>query len=262
MHPGSSSRHDSVVRQRHTVKSNKGIGTSEEDKDPWLTTPHDIEASKLPLDSKAITPTSTYWISPHGLLTKNITILDLTKDMSVPYSAMDDAYKEQVKKALKDHSFTPVYTCHRSNWLGLQYKVTDEQDAHIADWKHPWSSVGETTLTFPQDSPHSSHPIILRNKRWGLRTEGFTVESQPFFWEMDNLWHSTYMTLYKVTGNGKNQTKVEVAKYAQKWWGAFVTGGTIVVDEKQIDGFIACLTLCVVLKKKRQRAAETHSFES
>jgi hypothetical protein len=85
------------------------------------------------------------------------------------------------------------------------------------------------------------------------------VNSQPFFWEMDSLWHSTNMTLYRVTGSGEGQKKIEVGKYAQKWWGGFVTGGTFVVDEKELDGVVACLTLIVVLKKKRQRAAERHN---
>jgi hypothetical protein len=66
------------------------------------------------------------------------------------------------------------------------------------------------------------------------------------------------MTLYRVTRSSEQQKKVEVGKYAQKWWGSFVTGGTLVVDGKEIDGVVACLTLVVVLKKKRQRAAERH----
>lgn len=254
---GSRTENYSIVRQRNMVKQNQGGDTTMKDEDLWLDSLHDVDASTLPLDTPAFAPTSTYWVTPHGLLTKDITILDLTKDISVPYLGLNDAYKEQVKKTLKDHCCMPAYTCHRNSWLGLQYSITNDQDEHIADWKHPWASVGEATLTFPEGSSHSSHPISMRNKRWGLRTEIFTVESQPFLWETDSLWHSTNLTLYKVTGKGEFESKTIVAKYAQKWWGAFVTGGTVVVDEKLIDGFVACLTLCVVLKKKRQRAAET-----
>ena len=70
------------------------------------------------------------------------------------------------------------------------------------------------------------------------------------------MWHSTNMTLFKVYGSGAEQKKIEVGKYAQRRWGACVTGGILVVDAKEIDGIVACLSLCVVLKKKRQRAAE------
>jgi len=169
---------------------------------------------------------------------------------------MTDAYKAEVKKVLKDHSFTPAIKCHRNHWAGLKYKVTNDKGEHLADWSHPWTSVREATLTFPDNSPHAAHIISLKNKKWGLRTESFTLNSQPYLWEMDSLWHSHNMTLYRVTGTGDSQKKVEVAKYAQKWWGSFVTGGTLVVDENDLDGVVACLTLLVVLKKKRQRAAE------
>lgn len=190
------------------------------------------------------------------MLTKEITVLDLTKDIGTPFHEFSSAYKDQVKKTLKDHTFTPVFKARRNNWLGLKYTVTGTGDEKLADWKHPWSSVGEATITFPEDSPHSSHPVSLRNKRWGFRTETFTVDSIPFVWEMGSVWHSNGMTLYKVFGSGADQRKVEVGRYAQKWWGSFVCGGTFVVDEKEVDGLIACLALLVVLKKKRQRSAE------
>ncbi|CAO2651934.1 Nn.00g002170.m01.CDS01 [Neocucurbitaria sp. VM-36] len=247
-----------TVRHRTISKSHTKSSISSEE-DPWLNVPHDHESSKLPLDTRSFAPTAVYWISPHGMLTKKITVLDLSKDISVPHGEITSEYKEEVRKALKDHSFTPKITCHRNNWLGLKYHITDDQDNTIAHWTHHWSSVGEATLSFPEDSPHSPHPISLRNKRWGLRTEAFVLNSVPYFWEMDSLWHSTNMTLYRVVGSGEHQKKVQVGKYAQKWWGGFVTGGTFVVDEKELDGVVACLSLVVVLKKKRQRAAERHN---
>lgn len=248
-----------TLRQRATSKSYVDCGTTPIDNDPWLSTPHDIEPADLTLESRSFTPTSVYWITPHGMLTKNITILDLSKDMDITYSGMTNDYKAEVKKTLKDHSFTPTMTCRRTNWLGLKYDIVDNQNNIIAHWSHHWTSVGEALLTFPDDSPVSSHPISLRNKRWGLRTESFTINSQPYFWKMDSMWHSANMTLYRIVGSGADQDKIEVGKYAQKWWGGFVTGGILVVDEKELDGFIACLTLVVVLKKKRQRAAERHN---
>lgn len=40
------------------------------------------------------------------------------------------------------------------------------------------------------------------------------------------------MTLCRVFGSGEGETKEVVARYCQKWWGWFVTGGTIVVDQR------------------------------
>jgi hypothetical protein len=246
---------DNTLRYRHTSDTHMKP-TSSDAGDPWLDTPHDTESTSLPLDSRPLKPTAVYWITPHGFLSKTITILDLTKDLDMPYTDMTADYKAEIKKTMKDHSFAPVISCHRRSWLGLKYDITDDQNAHVAHWSHPWSSVGEAVLAFPDNSLHSSHAIKLTNKRWGLRTESFVCNSQQYMWQMDSLWHSTNMALYRVTGIGEQQRKVEVGRYAQKWWGSFVTGGTLVVDGNEIDGIVACLTLVVVLKKKRQRAAE------
>ena len=192
------------------------------------------------------------------MLTKSIAILDLTADMSLPYSGLTDAYKAAIKTTLKDHTFTPAITCHRQSWIGLKYDIRDDQTKTIAHWSHPWISAGEAVLTFPAGSTHCSHPIGLKNKTWGLRTESFTINSQPFLWEMDSVWHSHNMTLYRVLGSDEYQKRVEVGKYSQKWWGSCATGGAFVVDGRVIDGTVACLTLVVVLKKRRQRVAERY----
>jgi hypothetical protein len=254
--PTSQHKNTATVRHRTVVNTDNNASSTSLEEDAWLNVPHDRETSKLPLESEPFNPTNVYWISPHSTFASKIAVLDLTKDMKIPYTGLTDEYKATVAKTLKDHSYTPAITCTRNGWFSLQYDVTNDQDTHLAHWSHPWSSMGEAVLTFPSSSPHSSHTISLHNKTWGLRTETFTLDSQPFFWEMDSLWHSTNMTLYKATGSGEAKRKVEVGKYAQKWWGGIVTGGTFVVDEGEIDGVVACATLVVVLRKKRQRAAE------
>jgi hypothetical protein len=248
-----------TIRHRTVLKPDNNASKPSHEDDAWLNVAHDSETSKLPLESQPFTPTNVYWISPHSTFASKITILDLTKDMNIPYTGLTDEYKAAVTKTLKDHTYTPAITCTRSDWFGLQYDITSSQNTYLAHWSHPWTSMGSALLTFPSSSPHSTHPISLQNKTWGLRTETFTLDSQPFFWEMDSLWHSTNMTLYKVTGSGEMERKVEAGKYAQKWWGGFVTGGTFVVDQGQIDGVVACVTLVVVLRKKRQRAAARRS---
>lgn len=251
-----SAKDNGTVQYRAAPKVKTRSSLSSQEGESWVTEPQDAASLQLPLDSCSFVPTRTYWITPHGMLTKEITVLDLTTDLQTPFVDFSNAYKDEVKKTLKDHTFTPIFSARRTNWLGLKYIITGSDNQKLADWKHPWSSVGEATLTFPEGSPHSSHTISLKNKRWGLRTESFTINSVPFIWEMNSLWHSNAMTLFKVYGSGEQQKRVEVGKYAQKWWGSFVCGGTFVVDENEIDGFIACLTLLVILKKKRQRAAE------
>jgi hypothetical protein len=254
--PTSQHRDAATMRHRTVVNLDNNASSSSLKDDAWLNVPHDSETSQLPLELQPFNPTNVYWISPHSTFASKIAVLDLTKDMDVPYAGLTSEYKAAVAKTLQDHSYTPTITCNRTGWFSLQHDITDDQDTHLAHWSHPWTSMGEAVLTFPEDSRHSAHAISLHNKAWGLRTETFTLNSQPFFWEMDSLWHSTNMTLYKAWGSGETEKKVEVGKYAQKWWGGFVMGGTFVVDEEEIDGVVACLTLIVVLKKKRQRGAE------
>jgi hypothetical protein len=256
--PTSQHKDTTTVRHRTVVNTDNNASSSSLEDEAWLNIPHDSETSKLPLESQPFSPSTVYWISPHSTFASKVAVLDLTKDMEIPYTGLNNEYKAAITKTLKDHSYTPAITCNRNGWFSLQYDITDDQSNHLAHWSHSWSSFGEALLTFPEDSQHSSHTISLHNKTWGLRTETFTLDSQPFFWEMDSLWHSTNMTLYKSTGSGETEKKVEVGKYAQKWWGGFVTGGTFVVDEKEIDGVVACLTLIVVLRKKRQRATERY----
>lgn len=248
-----------VIRRRLGTKTEGNVPENSTEDVDGVESPHNLTTSVHSLNSNSFTPSNTYWISPHGMLSKKIEILDLTRDIDVPFTGFSNSYKQLVKTTLKDHSSTPTLTAHCDNWFGTSYTITDSQGEFVAKWKHPWTSVGEATLTFPEDSQHSSHLISLKNKRWGLRTESFVIDSVPFFWEMDSCWHSTNMTLYKTFGSGQSQRRIEVGKYAQKWWGSFVTGGTFVVDEEEIDGLVACLTLVVILKKKRQRAAETKS---
>lgn len=246
------------VRQRTVPKPESTDAHTFHQDDTWVDELPD--SSSIPHESPCFQPTSVYWVSPHGLLTKNITVLDLTKDMDVPYTGMTREYKAHVRTTLKDHSYTPIITCKRKNWAGLTYDIVNSRDEHIAHWSHPWTSVRSAHLTFPESSAHCPHNLELNVKSWASRTENFTVNSQPYIWEPDSFWHSNGMTLYKALGSGETEQRVVVGKYAQKCYGGFVTGGTVAVDEKQLDGVVALLTLIVVLKKKRQRAAERRNF--
>ncbi|KAK7186100.1 hypothetical protein DPSP01_000700 [Paraphaeosphaeria sporulosa] len=246
-----------TLHHRNSSKPSTTPNSETEHHDPWLDT---LQATS-PSPSHPFSPTHTYWITPHGLLTRNITILDLTHDISTPYTGLTPEYKTAVQAALKDHSFTPTWTCQRINWLGLRHKIIDTQGRLVAEWTHPWTSVGAATLAFTsQAAPEGMHALTLKPRRWGLRTEAFVLNSVQYIWEMDSTWHSTHMTLYRVFGEGETARRETVAKYAEKWWGGIVTGGALVVDGRD-DGMamVACLSAVVVLKKKRQRAAERRS---
>lgn len=243
---------DSTIARRRSTSAKSRRSDASDNSADHETNPQDSLTAALPQDSPTFAPTHTFWVTPHSFFTRNIPVYDLTADISTPYTGISPAYKTAVQKALKDHSPSPCYTFVRQNWKGLKYSITDSTDATVCDWKHPWSSVGEAVLTFPADSIHSTHAVSLKNRRWGLRTETFVVDSVPYEWQSDSLFVSQYITLYKVLG----EQRIEVGKYAAKWWGSWSTGGTFVVDTREVDELVAVASLVVVLKKKRQRAAE------
>ena len=85
------------------------------------------------------------------------------------------------------------------------------------------------------------------------------MDSVPFVWEMDSRWHANGMGLFRVTGKGEGEEeeKVEVGRCMQKCWDVLKSNGAaFVVDEGDVDGLVAILSLLVVLKKKRQRQGE------
>jgi hypothetical protein len=205
----------------------------------------------IPNDGSPFNPTRVYWISPQQLR-KEITILDLTEHLPGPFNGFTPEYKERVKATLKDHTIDPIFTVHRDSRVSLKYTVDNSQGDLVANWKHTRTGLGEAILTFPENSQHSLHPIHLKAKSHNTRTEAFTVNSVPFLWEQDSFWNCTNMTLYKVVGSGEHEKKSVVGKYAQRWWGSAGTGGTFVVDENELDGLVACLSLLVFLKKMRQ----------
>jgi hypothetical protein len=217
--------------------------------DSWRTESTDIKSEKV---SPTYTPTTVYWVAPQGTATSKIVVYDVSKDIHMPYIGMTNDYAAEVKRALNDHIYTPAITIEATHWLGLKYQIKDEQGNHVAHWSHPLVQLNDALLVFPEKSPHATHPISVRNKTWSLGTETFTCNTHSYVWEMDSLWHTASMTLYKVVGSGDRQAKVKVAQFAKKWWGGAGTGGAFVVDEKELDGVVACLTLLVKLKKNKQ----------
>jgi len=205
---------DSTIAHRRSTSAINSRPNPSEDPSSYENQPQDTLSASLAQDSPGFAPTRTFWVTPHSFCTRAIPVYDLTVDISTPYTGLSPAYKTAVQKALKDHSPSPCYTFTRQSWLGQKYSITDSQSTTVCNWKHPWSSVGEAVLTFPTNSEHSTHPVSLKNKKWGLRTETFVVNSVPYEWQSDSLFVSQYVTLYKVLG----EQRVEVGKYAAKWW--------------------------------------------
>ncbi|EON68786.1 hypothetical protein W97_08044 [Coniosporium apollinis CBS 100218] len=207
----------------------------------------------LPTDEKApLQPNQTFYIVPHTGFTKVIQVLDLTPQIKerIPYNGFTDAYKEAVKELAKNSPPEPTYTITRQNWVASRMIVTSASGAELAAWKAPHWSPGTTTLTFPRNSPHCSHTIEMKPVGFWHRSEHFVKDSVTYTWEMESKLTSSAFTLLKIIG----QKKVEVARYAQSF--GFTTGGTLILDSREVDELVVVLTCAAMLKKKRLRDQE------
>lgn len=149
------------------------------------------------------------------------------------------------KKAKQITSSPPlpeiVFTFKKENLPGSHLTVSDKAGNHVADWKSPILSMGTTTLTFPNGSKHSSHPIEIKPLGVGRRAESFVKDSVMYTWENER-FKIENKNLIKAIGS----EKVEVAKYSQK------TGhdkeGLLVVNTGEVDELVAVLTCFAVLQ--------------
>ncbi|KAF2278744.1 uncharacterized protein EI97DRAFT_218000 [Westerdykella ornata] len=215
----------------------------------------DALSTAPPQDSPSFQPTNFYWISWHGLLPPyNIEVFDLTSDISTPFTGFTESFQNEVQRIRKDHTSTPFFTAHPDNRFCTRYGIRDSQGDIIAQWQHPWITTGKTVFSFPEGSPYCSHPVHLAHDNMlknllALRTESFSYNSAKFVWTIDSRWHAHRMSLYRVWGSGPGQKRIEVGRWAQKW--GLRPEGILVVDEREVSGLVACLTLLALMKKKR-----------
>lgn len=115
----------------------------------------------------------------------------------------------------------------------------------------PIRSSEDSKLLFPPSSSLSSlytHPISMKRMPQLLDCYHFFANAHSYFWEKDH-YHSMHccMTLYKVCHISGNAMKVAVAKYAiKRRLLSTLPGGVLVVDENEVDVYLACLTFCVM----------------
>ncbi|KAI9853769.1 MAG: hypothetical protein M1813_001811 [Trichoglossum hirsutum] len=193
-------------------------------------------------------PTQTFYIVPHGSFTKNIQILDLTPNLTVPYS--DPGFAAHAKQVAKQGGVPPCVTVQKVNLFGTRYVVLDPNDnnSELASWKAARTSFGSSHIGFPFGSRHSSHPIKLS----GFPKESFTHNSTPYTWEHGHWRNRNRYSLWMELPAGERRL---VARYWQKW--NWRTGGTVVLDGGQLDDLVVLITCVAILRRKRQRQAES-----
>lgn len=236
-------------------------GTLVEDADSSHDEEEDAD-SKVPLDDSNFKPTRIFYVLRHNLFSKEVNIIDVTSEI-LPQCAggeLTDAVRDAARALTEDKSNTksPVFRLERKHFWSSEFTFKNNASPNIelATWKHPSISFGKALLAFPStSSPLSTHPITMAPTKWYLRTNEWVQDSVTYSWKCSSKWKANRVILVKKVG----EKQIVIGRYAQRW-GSWVTGGVLLVDGREIREELGVLTICVMLKRMQQRAAERTKF--
>ncbi|KAH8879012.1 hypothetical protein GQ53DRAFT_856611 [Thozetella sp. PMI_491] len=160
-----------------------------------------------------------------------------TMEGSTTYADSGDAAKEAAVQQ------EPLLRISRKSLMSSVLRAEDASGAAVAWLSKPLLSFGKWCLTFPAQSPHSSHAIEMKPTSTGKRTYGFIQESVPFFWDMEDKAGARKCTLWKAI-NGRRR---EVARFEAKR--ARDREGILAVDEQGVSAVVAGLTCIALLNR-------------
>jgi hypothetical protein len=195
--------------------------------------------------------TNILYISPHRFNTKEIKIWDITSSITESYPSERFAEQsEQVGQAQVDN--TPSWIIqnpgrHKPKTLHLGSDRSLDEETALTIWKPSRTSVSSNTFSFPSDSPHSSHNLVMARPKWyKTRTETFVQDSIEYTWRWDG--HSRRrFTLWRVRG----QEETAVAKYSAPYR-LTRRGGTLLVNAEHVNIVITIVSCVANLLKVKQ----------
>jgi hypothetical protein len=199
-------------------------------------------------DSVRFHPTKILYVVPRSNWAKKTSVLDLTDQL---YDSFHDDFTPEfhssARRLVMASPPPPSFlSLTRNHWYSSSHvAVVDATGAKVAEWYSPAMSYGDTTVTFPEDSTHSDHPLSLKALKLTQRAQSFVKDSITYVWVAEKRFKSGSLTLYKASAS----KKVEVARY-QSESGSFVTGGPLVVVTNEVDEVVALLTCLAVLSQR------------
>lgn len=251
--PLEETKHDEELIKQGITKAETGFDEPELDSD----SSEDKENAENPIDDANFKPDRTLYILRHNLFSKDVNIIDISTEMTARYTGgeLTDDVCNAARGLSEDtlRSSNPVYQLKRPHFWNSTFVMTGAASpgTELVSWKHPHRSFGKAQFTFPADSKHGSHNIIMAPTKWYRRTNEWVQDSVTYQWRCNSKLKANRMTLIKKIGN----KQIVIGRYAQRW-GSWITGGTLLIDSKEIDEVTAVLSACVMLKRMQQRAAE------
>jgi len=187
----------------------------------------------------------SYPLHTKSIIKGEIQVLDLTPCLLEGYTTDLGISPDFLKEASKIASSPPipekVFTLKKGNLIGSHLAISDKDGNNVADLKSPILSIGATTLTFPDGSENSSHPIEIKPLGIGHRAESFVKDSVTCTWENER-FKIENKTLARII----DSEKMEVARYSQKR--GRDNEGVLVLDAREVGELVSVLTCVEVLQ--------------
>ena len=151
---------------------------------------------------------------------------------------------QQVAKVRKNESSTWAFELGRKTFSSkMQFhdakaggNVVAELDMAILKQWGAWA------MSFPEQSPHSSHDIEIRPVGIWKKEETFVKDSISYLWDLSGPGKSG--KLYQV----KDEKKVLVAEFVAKRW--FVNNCVLVLDSELLDEVVVLASCVAVLNRQ------------
>ncbi|KAF1815910.1 hypothetical protein P152DRAFT_201488 [Eremomyces bilateralis CBS 781.70] len=204
--------------------------------------------------------TQYFIIDKHSTWRKEIKIFDITSLIELPYlsEAWDDhirTIQSRIPGKSKDGTeILPSLEISRARFFTSMMTISQPPDTSpIGTWKGSIFSTQKSVFEFPADSPHSSHPIVMKPMGLWTASEEFVKESVRHIGKFDKRLSSRYFTLFKQIGS----QEIPVAQYRSTKLSVWIGGGVLAIDDKEIDPVVAVLWCANMLRKVEQRGAES-----
>ncbi|KAJ9145379.1 hypothetical protein NKR23_g5267 [Pleurostoma richardsiae] len=198
-------------------------------------------------------PTKTLFIGTSGSTFSLTTgIRDVTAVVPAKDTELTDAALEEVRS--KAASQPALMTLARAAWYSFKMEARTGDAASggvLGSLSTSLLSMGCWTLSFPADSPHSSHEIEMRPVGIGRRAHVFVQESVPYFWDVEEGAEAggsgrCVCRLFKVITAGEDGQKKrrEIARFVARR--SRDREGVLLLDGDAADEVVVGLT-CVAL---------------
>jgi hypothetical protein len=203
-------------------------------------------AASFPIDSTTpFHPTKAIYINDTSEFSLTTTASDVTASVTHLLPSPDTQSAPTLLTTAKStsHTLPATLTFTRPNRLSRSWTAGDPAfKATVAELSNPLWSLGKWTITFPSNSPHSSHNIILHPASFTSKTDEFVKDSVPYFWDTVN--GRKLCKLYRAM-EGK---KVEVARFVGE--DVRAREGVLLVEEgKGVDEVVVMVTFLAVLMR-------------